>query len=497
VAPVRLSTSSEARPSRWELLCAAGLVAVGAWLRLRHLGLAEFKSDEAIAIRIGRDILHGDIRTVGLTSSSGAANPPLYVYVVAAVLGLRDDPLFATACVAVLAALAVALTYPLVRSRFGPTVALISVGLFATAPWAVLYGRHLWQQDLLPIVCVALLWSLFHLLEGPRSRLVLAVPVLVAAAIQFNLSAVALAVPAVSVLVYRARDVRWRFVALGVGCGLVLLAPWLAHNAKHGFSDFAAIAEHGRGHGSSAAGTGMIEAIRQTVHLAGAGGWDFVVGASRGAFARQAGDAWTAGRVAGVAVVVLLAVGMLTSLAVVVRGARGERGDAVERRALLLVWLVGIWLSYASSSADGVGPHYLIVSYPVSFVLAALGLVDLARAAGRRRAATLAPLLAAAALAACFAAFTVSFQQFLGRHGGTAGDYGVVYHDRAALAAAVRARGLHVDDPVAEFLVRGKFVPPDGVVARVHARDRLSDPSPLPCATALRSFGPLEACFPP
>jgi 4-amino-4-deoxy-L-arabinose transferase-like glycosyltransferase len=494
---VRLSTSPLFRA-----VCAGALVVLAGWLRLRHLGLAEFKADEAIALRIGHDILHGDIRTVGLTSSSGAANPPLYVYLVAAMLGISNNPLFATAVVAVLAVIAVGLTYVVLRGRFGAGVALLSVAFFATAPWAVLYGRHLWQQDLLPTVTVALLWSLFVMLERGASRVVLLVPILLSIAIQLNLSAVALALPVLAVLAYRARTIRWALLAAGVVIGLVLLGPWLAHDAKHGFHDVVVIAENGRGHGASARGTGTIEAIRQTVHLVGAGGWSFVVGASRRAFADDAGAAWTFGRAAGAAVVVLLALGMVTSAVVVFRGAgRVRRWPLFELeadaacRALLLVWLVGIWLSYLSSRASGVGPHYLIVSYPVSFVLAALGLVDVAGLLGRRWAAVLVPAVAAAIVAG-YVAFSLSFQHFLLQEGGTAGDYGVIYDDTAALAAAVRARGLHADDPVTEYLVWGKLGPPEGVTPQVKTRNRLRDGSPLPCAGALRAFGPLDACFP-
>ena len=493
---MRLSTSP------FQGVCAGALVVLAAWLRLRHPGLAEFKTDEAIALRIGHDILRGDIRTVGLTSSSGAANPPLYVYVVAVLVGISSNPLFATGAVAVLSVIAVGLTYLLLRRRFGGSVALVAVGLFAAAPWAVLYGRHLWQQDLLPIVTVALLWTLFVLLERAGTRLVLLVPVLVSVAIQLNLSAVALVVPVLAVLAYRGRNIRLLWLGAGIVVAIVLLGPWLAHNAKHGFHDFTLIAENGRGHGRSARGTGMLEAVRLTVHLVGAGGWSFVVGASRRAFAHDAGAAWTLGRAAGVAVVVLLVLGMLTSLVVVVRGTRRmprwpfvELDEGAARRALLLVWLVGIWLSYLSSRASGVGPHYLIVSYPVSFVLAALGLVDVARFLGPRGAAVLASV-AAAAIVSGFVAFDLSFQRFLLREGGTAGDYGVIYDDTAALAAAVRARGLQVDDPATEYLVRGHLGPPDGVAPQVHVRDRLRDRAPLHCPGPVRAFGPLEACFP-
>src|SRR6266436_493205 len=110
----------------WEAAGAAAIVVLATWLRLRHLGLATFHDDQAIALRIAHDILHGDIRTVGLTSSSGASNPPLYVYIVAVFVAIHDGALFATGSVGVLSVVAIALAYIVVRPRFGGAVALIT-----------------------------------------------------------------------------------------------------------------------------------------------------------------------------------------------------------------------------------------------------------------------------------------------------------------------------------------------------------------------------------
>src|SRR5206468_10850527 len=141
-------------------------------------GLVEFKSDEAVAVGLARRVLHGELPTVGLESSVGALNPPLFVYLTAIPLSVRDDPLAATAFMGVLAVVAVALTYVVLRPRFGALAALTAAALFATAPWAVLYGRKIWAQDALPVFTVSLLWSLFVVLERPRTRLVALVPVL-------------------------------------------------------------------------------------------------------------------------------------------------------------------------------------------------------------------------------------------------------------------------------------------------------------------------------
>jgi 4-amino-4-deoxy-L-arabinose transferase-like glycosyltransferase len=471
----------------WESVVVALILALATWLRLRRIGLAGFHDDQAVALRIAHDILHGDIRTTGLTSSSGAANPPLYVYFVAVLVAIHGGALFATASVAVLSVIAVALTYFLVRPRFGRTVALITLALFATAPWAVYFGRYLEQQDILPVVSVSLLWALFVVLERDRTRIALLVPVLFVVAISLNLSAVSLILPIGALLAYRWRDVNWRAVLAGAGIGVVILGSWLAHNAKHGFRDFSLILNNGRGHGG-AAGGGTIEAIRRTIDLVSTEGWSFINGRSH-----EGGVAWGIGRAAGIVVIVLLAVGMVTSIARIVRHGRHPELDTA-RRALLVIWLVGICLAYITSVRSGVGPHYVIVSYPVSFLLAALGLADVASLLRRRSAVV--SLATATAIAAAFVAFTLSFQAYIQKHHGTAGAYWVVYDDTAALAKAARAQNLHIADASAEYLAWGHLGWPPGTTRLVTVRIRLIDNSPLACSGQTRWFGAIEACFP-
>jgi 4-amino-4-deoxy-L-arabinose transferase-like glycosyltransferase len=472
----------------WESAGVTAILAVAAWLRLRHLGIAMFYNDQAIALRIAHDILDGHMRTVGLASSAGASNPPLYVYIVAVIVAIHDGALFATASVAVLSVAAIAVAYLVIRPRFGGAAALVTAALFATAPWAVFYGRLLFQQDFLPLVTVSLLWSVFVVLERNRARVAMLVPLLFVIAFSLNLSAVALILPIGALIAYRARNIDWRAIIAGAVVGVVvLLGPWLAHNAKHGFRDFSLIASNGRGHGGTA-GTGTIDAIRETINLASAEGWSFVTGAHH-----QNGAAWTLGRVAGIVVLALLAVGIVTSIARTVRDGRHPQIDTA-RRALLLIWLIVPCLAYITSGRHAVAPHYLLVSYPVSFLLAALGLQDLASLVRRRR--SVVSLTAAGAIAAGFVAFTLSFQAFVRQHDGTTGAYGVIYDETSALAKAVHERNLHTAFSPSEYLAWGHLNPPPGTTGIVTDRVRLRDHSPLPCSGQVRSFGPIEACFP-
>jgi hypothetical protein len=497
------------RSRGWELAAFSGIVALGAWLRLRGLDLMEFKDDEAMSVDLARRLLDGSFPSGGLTSSTGALNPPLFVYLTAIPLGLSDDPIAAAVFVAVLATVAIALTYVVVRTRLGFLAAAAAAGLFATAPWAVLYGRKIWPQDLLPVFETALLLVFWLILERPRSRAAFFVPVLLCIAFQLNFSALGLAVPVVVLLACRARSLDWWSLGVGVAVAAVLLAPWLVHEVTHGFKDVVDIVTEGRGRrGSAAPGAASLKAVRQTVHLSGASGWDYVLGSSgHRQFVADAGWAWRFGRAASVLAAGLFALGLLTSAVHVVKGARRRvtlpwlQLDArAGRRALLLVWLAGVWLSYATSAPSLVYPHYLIVAYPIPFIVQGLGASDLVGFA-RARARPFARLAAVTGLVlvlAGFVAFTVAFHRFLDRHGGAAGDYGVVYRDKAALARAVRRDGLRVaNEPVIDFLVTGRMSTVSAARPAVTVRDRLQEPAPLPCTGKVRSFGQLSACFPP
>jgi hypothetical protein len=481
-----------------------GVCVLAAWLRLRDLDLMEFKEDEAIAVDLARRILDGDVVTTGLESSIGAHNPPLFAYLIAIPVAVGDDPRVTTAFVGVLAAIAVALTYFVLRPRLGAFVALAASALFATAPWAVLYGRKLWGQSVLPIVCVGLLWSLFVVLERPRSRAAACVPILLCVAFQLGFSALALVVPACVVMLYRAREVHWRAAGAGTCVALLLLAPWLSHQVTTGFEDVAALA--GGDEEMPAPEPGAMKAARQSIRLLGTGGWDYVAADSMPAFVEDVGRTWRLSRAASTLASFLFVLGLATCALCVVRGASTSRrwpwlvlGPVSGTRALLLVWLTGVWLTYATPTSDRLFPHYLVVTYPVAFAVQALALADLvcAFSRGLRRIAAISAVAVVVVIAVGFTAFTISFQRFVDRNGGTAGDYGVVYRDKASLARIVRARGLRVDDePVIDFLVVGRGDVPLGDPPYVSVTDRLHNVPP-PCAGVLRSFGVLSACLPP
>lgn len=158
------------RLSRWDWALLLAVIALAALLRLTRLNLAEFKLDEANHYRMAYDLLQGRWRWTGSTASVGFPKPPLFIYVLAVPLAVTHDPRVVTGLLGALASLSTGAFYALLRRRLGWQAALGAALLFAFNPQAVLYARKLFTADLLPPLATLFLWASLTLLETPSPK---------------------------------------------------------------------------------------------------------------------------------------------------------------------------------------------------------------------------------------------------------------------------------------------------------------------------------------
>ncbi|MCQ3931130.1 MAG: hypothetical protein DPW16_11795 [Chloroflexi bacterium] len=183
---------------RWEWITAVGILLLAAFLRLHAPGITEFKRDEATLSRLALNLAQGkDFPVLGIGSSVGFPNSPMNVYLLAIPYAAGNNPILATLFVGFLNVLAVALTWRVARRYFGAEAALVAGFLYAVSPWAVIYSRKIWAQDMLPpFVIVTLLTGLVGLVEVKAKQRVWAqfwhLPLLVITA-QIHFAAVVLA----------------------------------------------------------------------------------------------------------------------------------------------------------------------------------------------------------------------------------------------------------------------------------------------------------------
>lgn len=218
---------------RWELTLVAAILILAGALRMGAPGVTEFKRDEANLSRLALDLAQGqDFPLLGISSSVGIPNPPISVYLFALPYALDDTPRLATVFVGALNTLAVALTWLLVRRTFGARAALIAALLYAAAPWAILFSRKIWAQDLLPpFVVGTVLLGVIGFCERKTWAQALHWPLLALAA-QIHYAAAALIPLSLLMLVLWRRQVRWRAVALGLALAALTVVPALIGAAQ-------------------------------------------------------------------------------------------------------------------------------------------------------------------------------------------------------------------------------------------------------------------------
>jgi hypothetical protein len=124
--------------------------------RLGAVGITEFKRDEANLSQLALNLTHGrEFPLLGINSSVGIPNPPISVYLFAIPYSVDDTPVLATLFVGLLNVAAVGLVWWISRRYYGRWAALVAGFIYAVSPWAVIYSRKIWAQDLLPVFVVA------------------------------------------------------------------------------------------------------------------------------------------------------------------------------------------------------------------------------------------------------------------------------------------------------------------------------------------------------
>ena len=499
----------------------------------------EFKGDEAVAIQLAMPMVEGrELPRVGLMSSVGVHNPPLFIWLVAAPAWISVDPIFVTlALVALLAVLAVAGTWWVLRRHLGVPGALAVAAIYATATWPVLYGRKLWAQDVLPLFSLLLLYALLITWERKKTRWVAAVPILLCVLWQLHFSALGLMIVAAGLLLARARakELSWLSLGAGVVAALLMMGPYLHFQVEKGYPDlvgFANIAKGQRADGTTreAPKRWSLDPLRWMAHASSGTNVGYAVGRSK-----DDHHAWRSGLTKVLSPAggwlgnLLLGAGALLALwasVLAFRRRSGHRGPpdrageidhdphtGVARSLLLVVaaWVLGFVLVFTLLRLEHVWPHYFIILYPAPFVLMWLPLAWIARRFGQKGAW----LAGGATTVIVLAHLTtlLSLGGYVNDRGGTGGDYGVSYEHKADLVDYVVANGLMLHRPPGfeyGFLVRtaraygdideitaaaeGRPAPP-----RSHRRLRVWDSLRYPRAAGFKcsgrqDFGPLVTC---
>lgn len=330
------------------------IVALAAFLRLAWPALTEFKADEARLYALALDMAaFKSFAWRGIGSSVGLPNFPLSVWLFSIPLLVWKHPYSATLFVGVLNTAAVYVCYRLSRRYWGETAALTATLMFAVSPWAVIYSRKIWAQDLLPLFVLGYIGTALAAWVDGRRWALLFHFIFLACVIQLHLSGVAF-IPLTLLLLlifWRRSRAAWKEIALGLGAGAVLAVPfgiWLFQNASGAGTATAFLAR-------------PVEYSADSIRLA----WLVWAGFD---IHSLAGPTTFRDYLAAVpnidSIRWLWGLGTLAGLGVAVR--RRHPADLI-----VILW-AAIPILFFIRHATPVFPHYLIITLPAAYILAGI-----------------------------------------------------------------------------------------------------------------------------
>jgi 4-amino-4-deoxy-L-arabinose transferase-like glycosyltransferase len=215
---------------RTEIALVTLILLLAGGLRLGWPEIIEFKRDEAALYSLALDVAEFKALPLrGIGSSVGLPNTAISVYVFAIPLFFWKSPLAATLWVGGLNTAAVALTYFFMRRYFGGRAALLAALLYAAAPWAVIYSRKIWAQNVLPVFVVAYIYTAaLTFLEARRWWLPVHL-LLLALIAQIHYSGLLFLPLTGALLISFRRNLDWRMLGWGAALAALTLAPFLLH----------------------------------------------------------------------------------------------------------------------------------------------------------------------------------------------------------------------------------------------------------------------------
>ncbi len=195
-------------------------------LRMAAPGLTEFKADEARLLSLALHMAEGKFALRGISSSVGFPNFPASVWIYSLPLLIWPHAYAATIFTGLLNTLAAAAAYWFVRRYWGMQAAIAALLMFAVSPWAIIFSRKIWAQNLLPLFVVGWAISAALALVEERSKFIWLHFLFLALAVQIHLAAIALLpASAILLLVFR-RRVHWRSLLIGLAFAAITIIPF-------------------------------------------------------------------------------------------------------------------------------------------------------------------------------------------------------------------------------------------------------------------------------
>lgn len=336
------------------------------FLRLYHINYTEFKIDQALNIYLTLDIIeNGPIPEHVLLSSINTYNPPLFHYLLILPVLISKNPVFISSFIAILNILAIALGFFFIKSIFNQKIAFLSTIFWAINPWAIMYSRNIWHQNVLSLFIILFFFGILKLINCqnapkanpdrtwrvPTGWLLLSSAAL-ACLLQIHLSTISLVPIFLLILFLTRKKIAFKDLLFIFLIFLIIFLPYILYEIQHDFYNLNQFIET-----SHLASKHNWESLWLPLKLSTTLGFEKYLGTNLPGILKHT----TQTSLIDYLTIILFISGLIYSLTKITH----------QKYLILILWLLFPTL-FLFFNKTGVYDHYLIILFPVQFIFISL-----------------------------------------------------------------------------------------------------------------------------
>lgn len=259
------------------------IILSASYFRLANLNLIEFKSDEALNILLAAQPIFGHpFLSGGSVSSLGILNPPIFNYILFPIILISTDPRFISLFIALANVAAIIGFFLLIKKYYSLTTALIASLLISFSPWAILYSRKIWMQDLLMPFSILMLYSVHKLIIDKKEKYFALYAFSSLILIQLH-PVTLIFVLITTAFILKKTKINLKYILLGAFLGIIPFIPYIIFEIQNKCPDcYSLISSRGR------LNTGYsLQALLRPFQIVGIGDFRFILGDDTLTFAQK------------------------------------------------------------------------------------------------------------------------------------------------------------------------------------------------------------------
>jgi len=203
------------------------LFSLSAIFRIFFLNLMEFKADQAISFFQTFEFFQNpQLIQTGLISSIGTYNFPLFNYILIILSLFYRSPQFLSFLIALTNSFLICLFYVFIKKFYDLKTSIIASLIIAFSPWAILFSRSIWAQDLILLFVFPIIFFVHQIILNKKGQYVLPLFTLLTFFSELHSSGFFFFLATLIVFLILKIKIKIKKALQGVGIGLIFAIPY-------------------------------------------------------------------------------------------------------------------------------------------------------------------------------------------------------------------------------------------------------------------------------